>query len=111
MVLFGEDALRRGQALGGDVVLGAVADGCGLVRGRVPVERPHVVVENLGLLIEGLEVDGVEIVVCRGAPTPCPPTPAGFVVELPALGVLAALVRELLVSFSPVGRLLAWLRG
>ena len=109
VMLLSEDALGRGKALGGDVVLGPVADGCGLIRGCVPVERSHVVVEHLGLLVEGLEVDWVEVVARCRASTRCPSSSAGFVVELPALSVFAALVRELLVSLSSVGSLLAWL--
>lgn len=107
-MLLSEDALRRGQTLRGDVMLGTVADGRGLVRRRVSVKRPHVI-EDLRLLIEGLEIYRVEVVVCWCAPARRP-TSAGFVIELAALSVFAPLIRKLL-SLTSVRSFLAWLRA
>lgn len=107
MVLLSEHTLRRSQTLGSNMMLGAISDSCGIVRGCVSVQRPHVVVENLRFLVEGLEVDWVEVFVWRCTPAGCSSSSRGFVVELSTLGVFGALISQLMMPLSSVRGLLA----
>ena len=86
--LIGENALRRCQTLGSNVVFNCSSDCCGVIGACVAVEGFNVVVwiHKLRLLIEGFEINGIKL--SRFAFL--------FVItELPTLGHFATLIGHL----------------